>query len=74
MQEPNSALMRKMSVWRSFFFLYYKYKGTRWRSWLKHCATSRKVAGSVPSGVIGIFHWHNPFGRTMTLVSTQPLK
>jgi len=21
--------------------------GTRWRSWLRHCATSRKVAGSV---------------------------
>ena len=21
--------------------------GTRWRSWLRHCATSRKVAGSI---------------------------
>ena len=30
--------------------------GTRWRTWLRHCATSRKVAGSVPYGVIGIFH------------------
>ena len=29
---------------------------TRWRSWLRHCATSRKVAGSIPDGVIGIFH------------------
>jgi hypothetical protein len=28
--------------------------GTRWRIWLKHCATSRKVAGSIPGGVIGI--------------------
>jgi hypothetical protein len=28
----------------------------RWRSWLRHCATSRKVAGSIPDGVIGIFH------------------
>jgi len=27
----------------------------RWRSWLKHRAT--KVAGSIPDGVIGIFHW-----------------
>ena len=26
--------------------------GTRWRSWLRHCATSRKVAGSIPDGVI----------------------
>jgi len=31
--------------------------GTRWRSWLKRCTTSRKVAGSIPDGVIGIFHW-----------------
>ena len=30
--------------------------GTRWRSWLRHCATSRKVSGSIPDGVIGIFH------------------
>jgi len=27
-----------------------------WRSWLRHCATSRKVAGSIPDDVIGIFH------------------
>jgi len=40
---------------------------TQWRSWLRHCATSRKVAGSIPDGVIGIFHWHNPSGRTMAL-------
>jgi len=24
-------------------------------------------------GVVRIFHWHNPSGRTMALVSTQPL-
>ena len=24
--------------------------------WLRHCATSRKVAGSISDGVIGIFH------------------
>jgi hypothetical protein len=30
--------------------------GSRWRSWLRHCATSRKVAGSIPDGVTGIFH------------------
>jgi hypothetical protein len=27
---------------------------TRWRSWLRYCAASRKVAGSIPDGVIGI--------------------
>jgi hypothetical protein len=26
----------------------------RWRSWLRHCATSWKVAGSIPDGVIGV--------------------
>jgi phage anti-repressor protein len=30
--------------------------GTRWRSWLRHRATSRKVAVSIPVGVIEIFH------------------
>jgi len=48
-------------------------RGTRWRSWSRHCATSRKVAGSITDGVIGIFHWHNPSGRTMALGLTQPL-
>ena len=55
----------------------YHYKhmawGTRWLSWLRHCTTSRKVAGSIPDSVIGIFHWHYPFGRTMALGSTQAL-
>jgi hypothetical protein len=27
---------------------------------LRYCATNLKVAGSIPDGVIGIFHWHNP--------------
>ena len=26
--------------------------------WLKCYATNRKVAGSIPAGVTGIFHWH----------------
>ena len=43
------------------------------RFWLRHCATIRQVAGSIPDGVIGIFYWHNPSGHTMTLELTQPL-
>jgi hypothetical protein len=39
--------------------------GTRWRNWLRHCATRWKVAGSIPDGVTGIFHWHSPSGRIM---------
>ena len=42
----------------SSFILHYNKKtgGPRWRSWLRHCATSQNVAGSIPDGVIGIFH------------------
>ena len=31
---------------------------TRWGLWLRHCTSSRKVASSIPDGVI--FHWHIP--------------
>ena len=31
-------------------------RGTAVAQWLKRCATNRKVAGSIPDGVIGIFH------------------
>jgi len=31
-------------------------------------------AGSIPDGVIVIFHWHNPSGPTMVLWLTQPLR
>ena len=41
---------------------------------LRCCATSRKVAGSIPDRVIGIFYSHNPSGRTMVLGSTLPVK
>jgi hypothetical protein len=47
--------------------------GTAVAQWLRYCASNRKVAGSIPDGVIGIFHWHNPSDRTMALWSTQPL-
>jgi hypothetical protein len=46
---------------------------TWWRSWLRHCATSRKVAGLIPDGVTGIVHWHNSPGCTLALRLTQPL-
>ena len=38
-----------------------------------HYATSRTVAGSIPDGVIGIFHWHNPSGCSLDLGLTQLL-
>jgi hypothetical protein len=30
--------------------------GTQWRCWLGCCSRSRMVVGSIPEGVIGIFH------------------
>jgi hypothetical protein len=54
---------------------YLKIRGdTRWRGWLRHCATIRKVARFVPDGVTGTFHWHNTSGRTMSLASTLPVR
>ena len=34
-------------------------KATAVAQQLRFCATNRKVAGSIPDGVIGIFHLHN---------------
>jgi len=31
-------------------------KGTAVAQWLRCCATNRKIAGSIPDGVTGIFH------------------
>jgi len=47
--------------------------GTAVSQWLRSCATNREVAGSIPDGVVGIFHSHTPSDRTMTQRSTQPL-
>ena len=47
--------------------------GTAVAQWLRRCATNRKVACSIPEGVIGNFHAHNPSDRTMSLGSTHYL-
>jgi len=44
------------------YYIYYVYVkcyvdwGIAVAQWLSCCATYRKVAGSIPAGVIGIFH------------------
>ena len=40
---------------------------------LRHRTISRQVAGSIPNGVIGIFHWRNPSGCTMATGASHPL-
>ena len=66
-KNPNSSLFNYVIVFNSFT--------PRHQTYLlfTHDATRRKVAGSIPGGVIGIFHWHNSSGYTMTLRTTQPL-
>jgi len=49
---------------------YHSLRGTRWHSWLRHCATRRTVALSIHYGVIQISHWHNPTGRTIHRVES----
>jgi hypothetical protein len=38
---------------------------------LRYYATSRKVMGSIPDEVLGIFNWLNPSNRAMALGSIQ---
>jgi hypothetical protein len=38
-----------------------------------YCATSQKVAGSIPDGVMEFFIDINPSDRTMALGSTRPV-
>ena len=65
--------MLKLVIFFVFSFTLILKSGKRWRSWLGHCAASRKDVGSFPDGLIGIFHWLNPSGRTMALGPTQVL-
>ena len=66
----NRRSVFQFSAEGRIYFFSYASRGTRWRSWLRHCATSQKVAGSIRDGVIVMFHWHNPSGRIMALGST----
>jgi hypothetical protein len=57
--EPSGPVQRVMGLLYAYLYIYiYIYMGARcwWRSWFRHCATNRKVAGSIPDGVIANFH------------------
>jgi hypothetical protein len=51
----NFRLQNNELIFVKFLTVTVEKSGTRWRTWLRHCATTLKVAGSIPSGVIGIF-------------------
>jgi hypothetical protein len=60
-----------MTVYRSPFAIgTVTYLGARGGAVLEACATNRKVAGSIPDGVIGIFHQHNLSGLTTAMELT----
>ena len=48
----RSSILRKTTS--VIIIIVLTYIGTRWRIWLRHCATSWKVAGFFPDGIIGI--------------------
>jgi hypothetical protein len=60
-----SAFSVKLLFCSSEFILLFKHsplrQGTALAQWLSYCVTNKKVAGSIPDGVIGIFHWHKSF-------------
>jgi hypothetical protein len=56
----SDEVLEQCDIWRTnikapFDGSRYMYGGTRQRSWLRHYATSRKVAGLIPDEVIGFF-------------------
>jgi hypothetical protein len=62
-QRPSDGPIYHAQCFTAYLsFVQYQLGGARWRSCLRHCATNRNVAGSIPDGVTGIFHWHNRFG------------
>jgi hypothetical protein len=52
----------------------FKSRYTQWHSWSRQCATSLKVAGSIPDGVIVLLHCHNPSDGDMAMLPNQPLE
>ena len=61
----NSILHKACAKWKFWIAMTHVfhnstnlYRGTAVAQWLRCCATNRKVAGSIPAGVSGIFHWH----------------
>ena len=52
----HSGISRKSALFDSFFVKNSYTEGTAVSQWLRCCATNRKVAGSIPDDVSGIFH------------------
>ena len=51
-----SEVFLNLSEWQLLVYVPFAL-GTAVAQWLRCCATNRKVAGSIPAGVTGIYHW-----------------
>ena len=52
---PTTLVPKRIFIY--FFYFALGPMGTAVTQWLRCCATNRKVAGSIPAGLIGNFHW-----------------
>ena len=57
-QRMVSELILRKIQHCTFYWHTQKIKGNAVAQWLRCCVTNRKVAGSIPAGIIRIFHWH----------------
>jgi hypothetical protein len=63
-----------MNIVSLLYFIYVcLYGANRYHSFLRHDATNRTTAGSLPYEVNGFFSWPNPSCRTIALGTTQLL-
>ena len=68
------AFIKKSNTENTHTHIYiYIYWNTWCCSWLEHCATRRRVAGSITYGITATFHCHNPAAHTKVLASNQLL-
>jgi hypothetical protein len=51
--------LRECKLVSYFHFFIWRLGGHAVAQWLRHCATNRKVTGTIPDGVTGIFHWQS---------------
>jgi len=58
---------------KTVIFIHIQFVGMWWCGRSRHCSTSRKVTGSIPDCVNGIFSLRKPSLRNMALCSTPRL-
>jgi hypothetical protein len=65
LQRKGQDPLRPENAWMSKLYTYILLRGTWYRSWLMHYATSWMVMGLIANEFNGFFNWHNPSSRNM---------